>query len=65
MSEESEEVTFIESIIEAVEGTKSTAELTFDSLTITLPWIGAKLVINGTINFTARPIHERNEVVGK
>lgn len=54
-----EEESIIQSFIEAIEGTKSTAEFTFDNITIKLPGMNANCVINGKLSVTARPLHDR------
>ncbi len=54
-----EEESIVENFIKAVEGTKSTVELVFDNLTIKLPGMNAVFAINGKVNVTARPVHER------
>ncbi len=54
-----EEESLVEHFIAAIEGTKSTIDLVFDNLTIKLPGMNAVVAINGTLNITARPVHER------
>jgi hypothetical protein len=54
-----EEESIVENFIKAVEGTKSTVELVFDNITIKLPGMNAVFAINGKLNVTARPVHER------
>lgn len=49
----------IKSFIEAIEGTKSTAEFNFDNITIKLPGVNSGFVINGTLALTARPVHDK------
>lgn len=56
-----EEESVFESFIAAIEGTKSTAEIVFDSFTVKLPGMKANILINGKISVTARPIHEREK----
>jgi hypothetical protein len=53
----SEEESIIASFIEAIEGTKSTAEFTFENLTIKLPGMNASIVINGKVSVMALPLH--------
>ncbi|MFP3262730.1 MAG: hypothetical protein RXP28_07910 [Nitrososphaeria archaeon] len=52
----SQEESWITSIIKAIEGTKSTAEVTFDNLSIKIQGTSTEIVINGKITFTAYPI---------
>ncbi|MFP3133538.1 MAG: hypothetical protein GU362_04860 [Thaumarchaeota archaeon] len=52
----SQEESWITSIIKAIEGTKSTAEVTFDNLSIKIQGTNTAIVINGKITFTAYPI---------
>jgi hypothetical protein len=54
-----EEESIIESFIEAIEGTKSTAEFLFENLTIKLPGMNTSIIINGKVSVTALPIHTR------
>lgn len=54
-----EEESIIESFLDAIEGTKSTAEFLFTDLTIKIPGMKANVVINGAISISAKPIHER------
>lgn len=54
-----EEESIIESFMEAIEGTKSTAEFVFTDLTIKVPGMKANIVINGSVSVSARPIHEK------
>ncbi|MCL4315171.1 MAG: hypothetical protein M1454_05555 [Candidatus Thermoplasmatota archaeon] len=56
-----EEESIFESFISAIEGTKSTAEIVFDSFAIKLPGMKANVLISGKISVTARPIHEREK----
>lgn len=49
----------IKSFIEAIEGTKSTAEFNFDNISVKLPGMNSSFVINGKVSLTARPLHER------
>ncbi len=55
----SEEENMITDIIKAIEGTKSTAELSFEDLSLKLPGMKLGVVITGKVSFTAKPIHER------
>ena len=50
----------MESIIRAVEGTKSTAEISFEGMRITLPGVNSYIEITGKVTFTARPVHEKS-----
>jgi hypothetical protein len=54
-----QEETLIENFIKAVEGTKSSADMVFEDVTIKLPFLNAAFTINGKVSFTARPVHER------
>lgn len=54
-----EEESIIRSFIDAIEGTKSTAEFSFDNITVKLPGMNSNFVINGKVSLTARPLHER------
>lgn len=55
-----EEESIIESFIRAIEGTQSSAEFTFDNMTIKLSGT-VSIVINGKLTVTARPVHEREK----
>lgn len=57
----SEEENVITDIIKAIEGTKSSAELSFEDLSIKLPGMKVGVVITGSVSFTARPIHGREK----
>ncbi len=50
---------FVSSIIRAVEGTKSTAEISFENLKVKLPGVSSYIEITGKVTFTARPVHEK------
>ena len=52
---------FISSIIRAVEGTKSTAEISFEGMRIKLPGVNSYIEITGKVTFTARPVHEKQK----
>ncbi len=52
----SEEVSWITSIIKAIEGTKSTAEITFDNLSIKIQGTSTSIIITGKVTFTAYPL---------
>ncbi|MCL4344692.1 MAG: hypothetical protein JRN26_01925 [Nitrososphaerota archaeon] len=58
----SEEESLITGLIKAVEGTKSTGELTFDNLTIKLQGTNTSVIINGKISFTAYPLQTNEKV---
>ncbi len=55
----SEEESLLTGLIKAIEGTKSTGELTFDNLTIKLQGTNTSVIINGKISFTAYPLQTR------
>lgn len=55
-----EEESIIESFIKAIEGTHSSAEFSFDNLTVRLSGT-MSLVVNGKVTITARPVHERDQ----
>ncbi len=52
----SEEESWISSIIKAIEGTKSTAEITFDNLSVKIQGTSTAIIITGKITFTAYPL---------
>ncbi len=56
-----EEESLIESFLEAIEGTKSTAEFVFSDLSIKMPGMNASIVINGKVSVTARPLHDSDK----
>ncbi len=56
-----EEESLIESLLDAIEGTKSTAEFTFDNLSIKLPGMNASVIINGTLSVLVRPLHDKDK----
>ncbi|MEM3852009.1 MAG: hypothetical protein QXP70_03315 [Methanomassiliicoccales archaeon] len=53
-----EEKNVIEAFVEAVEGTKSTVEFTFEDLNIKVPGMQWSLVISGKISVLAKPMHD-------
>ena len=53
-----EEESIIESFLEAIEGTKGTAEFVFTDLSIKMPGMNANIVINGKVSVTAKPLHD-------
>jgi hypothetical protein len=55
-----EEISIIEGFIRAIEGTKSSAEFSFEDLTIKLSGT-VSVVVNGKLTITARPVHEREK----
>ncbi|MEM0146495.1 MAG: hypothetical protein QXH39_04485 [Conexivisphaerales archaeon] len=57
----SEEESLIAGLIKAIEGTKSTGELTFDNLTIKLQGTNTSVIINGKISFTAYPLQSNEK----
>ncbi|MHB8361632.1 MAG: hypothetical protein ACYDAO_09285 [Thermoplasmataceae archaeon] len=56
-----EEESMIENFMKAIEGTKSTADVEFEDLTIKLPGMSANMTVNGKISLTMRPVHERTK----
>ena len=56
-----EEETMFEDIIKAIEGTESSAELTFEDIRVKLPGVSAYIGINGKVTITARPVHDRGK----
>lgn len=58
MSEES----IVAGFIKAIEGgTKSTAEIVFDNLTIKIQGTNTSIIINGRISFTAVPLQSQQK----
>jgi|YelNatPaOPRAMG01_1025707.scaffolds.fasta_scaffold04733_15 hypothetical protein len=55
-----EEESIIESFIRAIEGTQSSAEFSFEDLTIRLSGT-VSVVVNGRVTITARPVHDREK----
>lgn len=55
-----EEESMIESFIRAIEGTQSSAEFSFEDLTIKLSGT-VSVIVNGKVTITARPVHEREK----
>jgi hypothetical protein len=56
-----EEESLIESFLDAIEGTKSSAEFSFQELSIKLPGMNANIVVNGTVTVLVRPIHDKDK----
>jgi hypothetical protein len=56
-----EEESIIESFMEAIGGTNSTAEFNFSDLNIKMPGMTANLVINGKVSIVVKPLHETTE----
>ena len=57
MSEES----FVAGFIKAIEGTRSTAEIVFDNLTIKIQGTNTSIVINGKISLTVVPLQSQQK----
>jgi len=56
-----EEESLIESFLDAIEGTKSTAEFSFNDLSIKLPGMNASIIVNGTLSVLVRPLHDKDK----
>jgi hypothetical protein len=56
-----EEESLIESLLSAIEGTKSTAEFSFRDLSIKLPGMNASILVNGTLSVMVRPMHDKEK----
>ncbi len=54
------EESIIESFIRAIEGTQSSAEFSFDNLTVRLSGT-MSVVVTGKVTVTARPVHDREK----
>lgn len=54
-----DETNIITDIIKAIEGTESSAELSFDELSVKLPGMRVGVVVSGKVSFTAKPVHSR------
>ncbi len=56
----SEEESILSGLIKAIEGTKSTGELSFDNLSIKIQGTNTSIIINGKISFTAYPLQTKD-----
>ena len=54
-----EEEFIIENFIKALEGAKGSMEFNFKEMSIKLPGMNANVVISGTLDVTAMPVHEK------
>ncbi len=54
-----EEESIMENFIKALEGAKGSMEFSFTDMTIKLPGMNASVVINGKLDVTAMPVHEK------
>lgn len=58
MAEGRRQETMIESFLRAVENTKSTTELNFENLEVSISSLQTKVNITGKISVVVRPMHE-------
>ena len=58
-SKNMEEESLIENFLKALEGAKGSVEFVFTDISIKMPGMNASMVINGKLDVTAMPVHEK------